>query len=59
MKKNPQPKPSRALPGFLRIFLELYGSKVQLGPPHRNFISGIANPETVYMLLRFQILSID
>ena len=32
MKKNPQPKPSRALSGFLRIFIELCGSKVQLGP---------------------------
>ena len=36
--------------------MELCGSKVQLAPPHENFISGITNPELVCMLLRFQIL---
>ena len=36
--------------------MELCGSKVQLAPPHGNFINGFANPEFVYMLLRFQKL---
>ena len=57
MKKNPQPR--RTLSGFLRIFMELCGSKVQLGPLHGNFISGVANPKIGYMLLRFQIFCID
>ena len=39
--------------------MELCGSKVQLGAPHGNFISGVANPEIVYMLLRFPIMCID
>ena len=37
--------------------MELCGSKVQ--PQHGNFISGVANPEIVYMLIRFQVISID
>ena len=41
------------------MFMELCGSKIQLAPPHGNFINGVANPEMVYMLLLFQILCID
>ena len=41
-------KPGRAFSGFSRIFMELYGFKVQLAPPHANLISGIANSEIVY-----------
>ena len=52
-------KPRRILSGFLRIFMELCESKAQLVPLHGNFISGVANPEIVYMLLRFQIVCID
>ena len=44
---------------FLRISMEFCVCKVQLAPPHGNFISGVANPEIVYMLPRFQILCID
>ena len=47
MKKNPQTKGTRS---GLRIFIE---PKVQLAPPHGNLINGVANPEIVYMLLRF------
>ena len=50
MQKNPQTKED--IPGVLRIFMELCGSKVQLALPHGNFI-GVANPEIVYMLLLF------
>ena len=46
MQKNPQKK--RIFSGFLRILIELCGSKVQLAPPHGNFISSVANPEIVY-----------
>ena len=52
-------KPRRTLSGFLQMFMELCGSRVQLAPPHGNFINGVANPEIVYMLLCFQILCID
>ena len=52
-------KPKRTLSGFLRIFMKLCRSKVQLAPPHGNFINGVANPEIVYTLLLFQILCID
>ena len=52
-------KPRRTLSGFLRIFMELCRSKVQLVPPHGNLISGVSIPEIAYMLLRFQILCID
>ena len=48
-------KPRKTLSG-LWIFVELCGPRVQLAPPHGNFINGVANPEIVYMLLRFQIL---
>ena len=44
---------------FLRIFMEFCVCKVQLAPSHGNFISGVAKPEIVYMLPRFQILCID
>ena len=37
--------------------MELCGSKVQ--PQHENFISGVANPKIVYMLIRFQVIYID
>ena len=46
MQKNPQNK--RIFSEFLRILIELCGSKVQLAPPHGNFISSVANPEIVY-----------
>ena len=57
MKKNPQTK--EGTPGFLRIFMELCGSKAQLELPHGKFISGVANPQIVYMLPHLQILDID
>ena len=56
MQKNPQTKDFY---GFLRVFMELYESKVKLAQPHGNFINGVANPEIVYTLLLFQILCID
>ena len=61
MKKNPKriQKPRRTLSGFLRIFMELCRSEVPLAHPQGNFISGVANAETVYMLLRFQVPCID
>ena len=40
-------KPGRAFSGFSQISMELYGSKIQLAPPHRNFINDVANPEMV------------
>ena len=54
MKKNPQTKEStfwifKDFHGFLRVQSSTCTS-------HENFISGIANPELVCMLLRFQIL---
>ena len=52
-------KPRRTLSGFLRISMEFGGCKVQLEFLHENFISDVANPEILYMLLRFQILFID
>ena len=51
MQKKPQTKENT-----LRIFIELCGSKVQLAPPHGNFINGFGNSEIVYMLLLFQML---
>ena len=39
--------------------MELLESQLQLGSPHENFISGVAHPEIVYMLVHFQILCID
>ena len=52
-------KPRRTLFGFLRIFMALCRSTVQLALTHGNFIPGFANPEIAYMLLSFQILCID
>ena len=52
-------KPGRTLSGFLRIFWELYVSKVKLAPLHGNFINWVANPEITYKLLLFQILLTD
>ena len=43
-----------------RIFLELCVSKVQLAPPHGNFINGVANPEIVCTLHKvFIIILLD
>ena len=39
--------------------MKLHGSKVQLAPPHGNFIRDVANPEIVHTMLGFQILCID
>ena len=50
-------KSKRRRSGFLRISMDLCGSKVQLPPQHGNFINGVANPEIV--LLIFQIHCID
>ena len=55
IKKNPQTKEDTF---WIVDFMELCGPKVQLAPPDGNFINGVANPEIVYMLLRFQILCI-
>ena len=52
-------KPGRTLSGFLRIFWELYVSKVKLASLHGNFINWVANPEITYKLLLFQILLTD
>ena len=38
-------KPRRTRCGFLQIFMELCGSKVQLAPLHGNFINSFANLE--------------
>ena len=57
MQKNPQTKEDFFW--ILGTLMELCGSKVQLAPPHENFISGVANPEIVYMLPLFQVLCID
>ena len=38
----------RKFSGFLRIVMELCGSKVQLAPLHGILINGIANSETIY-----------
>ena len=57
MQKNPQAKKIASW-----IFMDFHGimrPKVQLAPPHRNFINGLDNPEITYMLLLFQILCID
>ena len=40
-------KLERTFSGFSWMFIELSGSKVQLAPPHANFINGVANPEIV------------
>ena len=40
-------KTRRTLSGFLRIFMELCGSKVQLAPPHGIAISGFTNAEII------------
>ena len=45
--------------GFCGFSWSYVRTKVQLAPPHGNFISGAANPEIVYMLLLFRILCID
>ena len=39
--------------------MELSLPKVELTSPHGNFINGTANPEIVYILLSFKMLSID
>ena len=49
-------KQRRTLPGFLRIFMGLCGSKVQVTPLYRNFINDVTNPKIVYMLLLFKYL---
>ena len=50
---------AQTLSGFLRIFMGLCGSKVQLALPHGIVSSGVTNPEIVYILLPFQILCIN
>ena len=51
MQKNPQAKED--IPGFLRIFMGLCGSKVQFAPLHRNFISfGNYFVLTVFLFLK-------
>ena len=57
MQKNPQTKKDTSW--NLQIFMESWGYNIQLALPHGNFISDLANPEIVYMLLLFQILCID
>ena len=57
MKKNPQTKDNT-----FWIFTDFHGvMRVQslTCTPHGNFISSFANPEIIYMQLRFQILCID
>ena len=57
MQKNPQTKEDT-----FWIFTDFHGvmwTKVQLAPPHGNFIIGVTNPEIFYMLLLFQIICID
>ena len=47
-------KPKSRFSRFLRIFIELRVSKVQLAPQHKNFINGVANPEIDRKLIRFE-----
>ena len=57
MQKNPQAKKIASW-----IFIDFHAimrPKVQLAPPHRNFINGLDNLEITYMLLLFQILCTD
>ena len=46
-------KSGQTFSGFLRIFIEFCGSKVQVAPPHGNFSNGIS-PLTVKSSIRFQ-----
>ena len=58
MQKNPQTredmvlgckrihKPGRTFSGFSRVFMELYGSKVQLAPQHGYFIMASLTPKS-------------
>ena len=55
MKKNPQTK------DYTFWIVDFYGvmrTQSPIAPPHGNFVNGVANPEIVYMLLRFQMLFI-
>ena len=56
MQKNPQTREN--IFWVFMDFHEVYGSKVQLAPPHGNFINSVANPETVnsVQVLNFQKL---
>ena len=49
MQKNPQTRAEFS--GFLRILMELCGSKGQFAPLLGNLINGVANPEIVYIIL--------
>ena len=51
MQKNQQTKEDTFW--FFTDYHGVMRSKVQLVPPHRNFINGVANPEMVYMMLLF------
>ena len=55
MRKNPQNKEDN-----LWIFKYFHGvMRVQSPTSARKFISGVANPKIVYMLIRFQVIYID
>ena len=56
MQKNPQTREN--IFWVFMDFREVYGSKVQLAPPHGNFINSVANPEIVnsVQVLNFQKL---
>ena len=57
VKKNPQTKEDTLW--IFKDFHDVMRVHSVTWPPHENFISGVANPEMVYMLLRLQILYIN
>ena len=57
MKKNPQTKKDTLW--IFKDFHDVMRVYSVTWPPHGNFISGVANPEMVCMLLRLQILYIN
>ena len=55
MKKNPQTKDDTF---WIVDFYGVMRTQSPIAPPHGNFVNGVANPEIVYILLRFQMLFI-
>ena len=57
MKKNPQINEDTFW--IFTDFHVVMWVQSSTSTPHGSFISGVVNPEIVYMLLRFQILCVD
>ena len=57
MKKNPHTKEDTLW--IFKDFHDVMRVHSVTWPPHGSFISGVANPEMIYMLLRLQILYIN